>query len=84
MRYLIKHTEKNSPGKNMTPKEKEKMFHIYAKDKCIFHNIKEEEFRVTWNTLKGIVGLMQTDYTLEDLTYEEVEKSPFATEEQSY
>jgi len=68
----------------MTPKEKEKMFHIYAKDKCIFHNIKEEEFRVTWNTLKGIVGLMQTDYTLEDLTYEEVEKSPFATEEQSY
>ena len=66
----------------MTPKEK--MFHIYAKDKCIFHNIKEEEFRVTWNTLKGIVGLMQTDYTLEDLTYEEVEKSPFAAEEQSY
>ena len=75
----------------MTPKEAEsrghktdKMFHIYAKDKCIFHNIKEEEFRVTWNTLKGIVGLMQTDYTLEDLTYEEVEKSPFASEEQSY
>ena len=68
----------------MTPKEKEKMFHIYAKDKCIFHNIKEEEFRVTWNTLKGIVGLMQTDYTLEDLTYEEVEKSPFASEENSY
>ena len=66
----------------MTPKEK--MFHIYAKDKCIFHNIKEEEFRVTWNTLKGIVGLMQTDYTLEDVTYEEVEKSPLATEEQSY
>ena len=68
----------------MTPKEKEKMFHIYAKDRCLFHNIKEEEFRVTWNTLKGIVGLMQTDYTLEDLTYEEVEKSPFASEEQSY
>ena len=45
----------------MTPKEK--MFHIYAKDRCLFHNIKEEEFRVTWNTLKGIVGLMQTDYT---------------------
>jgi len=68
----------------MTPKEKEKMFHIYAKDRCLFHNIKEEEFRVTWNTLKGIVGLMQTDYTLEDLSYEEVERSPFASEEQSY
>ena len=68
----------------MTPKEKEKIFHIYAKDKCIFHNIKEEEFRVTWNTLKGIVGLMQTDYNLEDLSYEEVERSPFNTEENSY
>ena len=55
----------------MTPKEKEKIFHIYAKDKCIFHSIKEEEFSVTWNTLKGIVGLMQTDYELEDLSYEE-------------
>ena len=66
----------------MSPKEK--TFHIYAKDKCIFHSIKEDEFRVTWNTLKGIVGLMQTDYTLEDLSYEEVERSPFASEEQSY
>ena len=68
----------------MTPKEKEKIFHIYAKDRCIFHSIKEEEFSVTWNTLKGIVGLMQTDYNLEDLSYEEVEKSPFNTEENSY
>ena len=49
-----------------------------------FHSIKEEEFSVTWNTLKGIVGLMQTDYNLEDLSYEEVEKSPFNTEENSY
>ena len=66
----------------MSPKEKS--FHIYAKDKCIFHNIKEEEFSVTWNTLKGLVGLLKTDYTLEDLSYEEVEKSPFASEENSY
>jgi len=66
----------------MSPKEKS--FHIYAKDKCIFHNIKEEEFSVTWNTLKGLVGLLKTDYTLEDLSYEEVERSPFASEENSY
>ena len=68
----------------MTPKEKEKIFHIYAKVKCIFHSFKEEEFSVTWNTLKGIVGLMQTDYSLEDLSYEEVEKSPYTTEDPSY
>ena len=82
MRYQIRLYKKNFPGKNMTPKEK--MFHIYAKDRCLFHNIKEEEFSVTWNTLKGLVGLLKTDYTLEDLSYEEVEKSPFATEENSY
>ena len=63
---------------------KEKLFHIYAKDKCLFHNIKEEDFSVTWNTIRGIVGLMQTDYNLEDLSYEEVEKSPYTTEDPSY
>ncbi len=57
----------------MSPKEK--YFHIYAKDKCLFHNIKEEEFNVTWRTLKGMIGLMKTDYTLEDLSYEEIERS---------
>ncbi len=68
----------------MTPKEQEKIFHIYAKNKCLFHSVKEEEFGVTWNTLKGIVGLMQTDYSIEDLSYEEVEKSPYNTEDPSY
>ena len=50
----------------------EKIYHIYAGNQCLFPNIKEEEFSVTWNTVKGIVGLMQTDYTEEDLSYEEV------------
>ena len=63
---------------------KEKLFHIYAKDKCLFHNIKEEEFNVTWRTLKGMIGLMKTDYQLEDLSYEEVEKPLLNTEEVSY
>jgi hypothetical protein len=63
---------------------KEKLFHIYAKDKCLFHNIKEEDFSVTWNTIKGIVGLMQTDYNLDDLSYVEVEKPLLNTEEISY
>ena len=66
----------------MSPKEK--LFHIYAKDKCLFHNIKEEEFNVTWRTLKGMIGLMKTDYTVEDLSYEVVEKPLLNTEEVSY
>jgi len=50
----------------------EKIYHIYAGNKCLFPNIKEEEFTITWNTVRGIVGLMQTNYTEEDLSYEEV------------
>jgi hypothetical protein len=50
----------------------EKIYHIYAKDKCIFHSIREEEFSVTWKTLNQLVGLMHTDYKNEDLSYEEL------------
>ena len=50
----------------------EKIYHIYAKDKCLFHSIKEEEFFTTWYTLNNMVGLMKTDYNIEDLSYEEL------------
>ena len=50
----------------------EKVYHIYAKDRCLFHSIKEEEFQTTWKTLKNMVGLMKTDYTTDDLSYEEL------------
>jgi len=50
----------------------EKIYHIYAKDRCLFHSIKEEEFQTTWKTLKNMVGIMRTDYSIEDLSYEEL------------
>ena len=50
----------------------EKVYHIYAKEECIYNNLSIEEFNHTWETLKGMVGLMKTDYELEDLSYEEV------------
>lgn len=50
----------------------EKIYHIYAKERCLFHSIKEEEFEITWNTLKNMVGLMKTDYNVEDLTFIEL------------
>lgn len=49
-----------------------KVYHIYAKDKCLYHCVDEEEFKTTWESLKGMVGLMKTDYTLDDLSYEEL------------
>jgi hypothetical protein len=50
----------------------EKVYHIYAKDRCLFHSLKEEEFKNTWKQLNNMVGLMKTDYTNEDLSYEEL------------
>ena len=50
----------------------EKVYHIYAKDRCLFHSVKEEEFETTWKTLKNMVGIMHTDYNVEDLSYEEL------------
>ncbi len=62
----------------------EKLYHIYAGNKCLFPNIKEEDFSVTWNTVKGMVGLMQTDYTEEDLSYEMVTLNRQSMQEASY
>ena len=49
----------------------EKVYHIYARQECIYNNLSTDEFNHTWETLKGMVGLMKTDYDLEDLSYEE-------------
>lgn len=62
----------------------EKIYHIYAKDKCLFHNIKEEEFETTWNTIKGMVGLMKTDYEESDLSYEVVSINHLTSLESSH
>jgi len=50
----------------------EKVYHIYAKEECLYNNLSEEQFNNTWETLKGMVGLMKTDYKLKDLSYEKV------------
>jgi hypothetical protein len=50
----------------------EKIYHIYAKDNCIFHSLKEEEFSIIWNTLTNMIELIQSEYSKEDLSYEEL------------
>ena len=52
----------------------EKVYHIYAKEECLYNNLTEQQFNSTWETLKGMVGLMKTDYTFEDLSYEEIDR----------
>ena len=60
----------------------EKVFHIYAGKQWMLNCIGEEEFKTTWNTVQALVGLMKSDYTLKDLSYEEVSVQQY--EEASY
>jgi len=50
----------------------QKVYHIYAKNRCIMASVNEEEFEKIWKTLQTLVILMKTDYTIEDLSYEEL------------
>jgi hypothetical protein len=60
-----------------------KVYHIYAKGKCIAHSIPESEFKGAWETARHLVGLMKTEYEVEDLDYEEV-TSLSSADEASY
>ena len=46
------------------------LYHIYARDRCIYNCLNEEEFEETWEMLNVMVGLLKTDYEAEDLSYE--------------
>ena len=60
-----------------------KVYHIYAKGKCIAHSIPESDFTEAWETAQRLVGLMKTDYEVDDLDYEEV-VNVLSNEEESY
>ena len=62
----------------------EKIFHIYLKDHCIIHSVKEDQFESTWNGIRGMVGLMKTDYVESDLSYEELFMNKEFSKEASY
>jgi len=44
-------------------------YHIYAKDKVLYHNLEEEDFEEKWEMLNVMVGLLKTEYSSEDLSY---------------
>ena len=67
----------------------ETIYHIYAKDKCLYPCIPESEFAAKWTEVKAMVGLMKTDYSEEDLSYEKLPPEDIGyggayTEEHSY
>lgn len=50
----------------------EKVYHIYANGKCIYHSLSEEKFSETWEMLHRMVELIDVKFSKEDLTYEEL------------
>ena len=51
----------------------EKVYHIYAKDQCIYHSLSEEKFSETWDMLHRMVELLgNNEIEKKDLTYEEL------------
>ena len=50
----------------------ETIYHIYAKDRCLYPCLREEEFNIKWAEVNAMVGLMHTDYDVDDLSYEKL------------
>ena len=71
---------KNPPEKF----DPEKVYHIYARNRCLYHNLGLEDFEEKWEMLNIMVGILKTDYQVEDLDYTEVEETPNDGEESSY
>ena len=49
------------------------IYHIYVKDRCIYHNLEKGDFKEKWDMLNKMVGLMKTDYEHDDLSYVKLE-----------
>ena len=64
--------------------DSEKVYHIYAKDRCLYHNLDVEDFKEKWEMLNIMVGILKTDYQTEDLDYVEVEGQDNHGESPSY
>ena len=46
-----------------------KIYHIYARGQCIYHSLKEEEFKTTWIALNRLSELLSNS---SELSYEEL------------
>ena len=48
---------------------REYQYHIYAKEKCLYHSLNKKEFDEKWDMLQNMLELIKTDYELRDLNY---------------
>ena len=45
-------------------------YHIYVKERCIYHSLNKEEFEEKWQLLHVMVDLISSEYNHDDLSYE--------------
>jgi hypothetical protein len=50
--------------------ENEKIYHIYAKNRCVYHSLSEDKFSETWEMLHRMIDVLDVDISKEDLQYE--------------
>jgi hypothetical protein len=62
----------------------EKLYHIYAKERCIYHSLPEKKFSETWDMLHRMVDLLGANISKEDLQYEEVTVNRLIAQNASY
>jgi len=62
----------------------EKVYHIYAKRECIYHSLSEEKFSEIWDMLHKMIELLDSNFSEEDLQYEEVIVNKLITQNASY
>ena len=53
----------------------DKVYHIYAKDRCLYHNLEREDFEEKWEMLHNMVELMTGYKDDVDLQFEEISDS---------
>lgn len=62
----------------------EKIYHIYLKDRCIYHNLSKEDFDRTWDMIHRMVDMLDTKVNKEELQYVELIKSSEIARNSSY
>ena len=50
----------------------EKIYHIYSKNRCIYHSLSKDKFEETWEMLHRMVDILDMNVKKEDLSYEEL------------
>jgi len=68
------------PTMNLT----EKVYHIYAKDRCLYHSLSKEKFDELWETIHIMIELLDGNVRKEELSYEEVTVNRFISTNSSY